>query len=274
MLLIILILVVLLSLRTTKRPAFNVNNINYQKIDMNVAVDPRPQRILVFNSYAYHDKIPEYAKYSIAINDKYTQRFGYTYKRFNHSVETMPPYWMRVKDAYDQLLTNRYDAIMYLDLDAVFYDMDKPIEHIMIGNYDFYIGEDPWSFREELNNLLNTGCFIIRNTEWSKKFLRNWLNACSGDDGDLEGVCKYDWIFKNKNWSCPNCAWAGVKYEQGSLANLYLSNVDNSQKHICIFSKDVLSNNEVSKSSFVLHLMGSSDTERETSFSSIYRKMT
>ena len=238
----------------------NIENIN----------DKKTQRVVVFNSFSYKDdKLPSYANYSTDVNKLYCDKYGYDYIQINHPIDEMPPYWLRVKDTYELLMKTDYEAVVYLDLDAVFYDFNKPLEAILANEYDFYIGQDPpkpmFSFGEA-NNLLNSGCYIVKNTRWSKEFLRDWLYACVGDKGESAGVCKHDWKFNNGKWNCDGCAWAGVKYEQGSLASLYLANVKNAQKHICILEKSVLSNTDPSIPSFVLHLMGSDNSEREKIF--------
>ena len=227
------------------------------------------KKVLVFNSFSYKDnKIPEYAKYSTIINKLYCDRYGYIYKQINHPVDEMPPYWLRVKDAYEILNQGIYDIVVYLDLDAIFYDFERPLADIIDNDYNFYIGSDPklpFSYGM-LNNIVNTGCFIIKNNKWSRDFVQNWLYACMDENGVLSGVCKHDWNISRNKWKCEGCNWAGIKYEQGMLGNLYISNVQNAQKHVCIFDQEVLSNTNPSKKSFVLHMMDTNDSDREHVF--------
>lgn len=246
-----------------------------EKIEYRTQPPHSQQKILVFNSFSYKNNIlPEYAEYAIKINKRYCDKYGYDYNLISHDAQELPPYWLRVKDAYNLLHETSYDVIVYLDLDAVFHDFSKPLTGILANDYCFYIGKDPGDLfaTNEINNLVNSGCFIVKNNAWSKKFMRQWLYACVGDDDELTGVCKYDWEYKNKKWKCEDCVWAGLKYEQGMLANLYISNVQNAQKYVCILDESVLSNQDHLRKSTVLHLMGSSDKKRLDIFKQLYEQ--
>ena len=235
------------------------------------------KNILVFNSCSYKgNKIPEYAKLSSQINKLYCDKFGYDYKMIFHKVDEMPPYWLRVKDIQNFLATTNYEYIMYLDLDAVFHDFNCSIGQLIesSGNYDMYICQDI-STIPTVNALLNTGSFIIKNTEWSKMFVKTWLNTCFNDGYSTDGICLDSWKFDeaSSKWECKNCKWAGIKYEQGALANLYVNNILEARNHICIFTKDVMCNVNPDLPSFVLHLMASSDSKRKNIFENILKRM-
>lgn len=243
-----------------------LNASNVEVKDLNVIIKPekKSSKVLIFNTFNYPKGLPEYAKYSSEITQKYADKYGYDYRQFNHKDNELPPYWLRVKDALDVLTSTDYDIIVYLDLDATFYDFDTPIEEILIPNYDVYIGADPANIISKgFNNIVNSGCFIVRNTEWSRKFFDIWLHNCIDNEGNLVGSCKKDWVKDgNGKWSCPSCKWAGLSYEQGSFGALYLMNILNAQDHVCIFNQKILSNTDPENRSFVLHLMGSSDSKR------------
>lgn len=193
-------------------------------------------KVLVFNSFSYKDNIlPPYADFSIKINRLYCSKYGYDYRLINHAIDELPPYWLRVKDAYSLLNETDYDVIMYLDLDAVFHDFSNSLSQLLENKYDFFVSKDPANlFSEDINTIVNSGCFIVKNCSWSKNFLRQWLYACIDDKGDMTGVCKSDWKFNLHKWVCKGCKWAGIKYEQGMLGNLYISNIENAQEHVCI----------------------------------------
>lgn len=226
-------------------------------------------RIAVFNSYAYpNGKIPRYASISNAINKLYCEKHGYDYIQSENEISDLPPYWMRVNDAYNIMKSDKYDVIVYLDLDAVFFDFSTPIEAFLNNDYNIYIGRDPPNgITNDFNNLVNTGCFIIKNNDWSRGFMREWLNACVDDDSSIAGVCKNDWNFNGKKWNCKDCKWAGIKYEQGMFANLYLSNIKNSQKYVCLLNEHVFVDD------FVLHLMSESDVKREHIFENLLKNL-
>ena len=148
-------------------------------------------KVLIFNSFAYDNKLPEYAKYSSIITKAYADKYGYDYKQFNHKSDVMPPYWLRVKDTYDILMSGEYDIVMYLDLDATIYDFELPISDVISDErYDFFVGSDVAQLieRSDFNNLLNTGCFIVRNTDWSRQFVKTWMDGCIDTSGKLSGI--------------------------------------------------------------------------------------
>lgn len=264
----ILIIYLIYSRPSEEVDSFNIDKIKYEHLPLSSPVSIEPARVLIFNSFSYPRAIPEYAQYSTAITQKYADLYGYTYKQFNHPPDKIPPYWLRVKDTYDLLLTEKYDVIIYLDLDATFNDFTLSINDVISEDYDFYIGRDPPSIQSGINNIVNTGCYIVRNTDWSKNFIKSWLYGCVNDNTELVGKCKYNWEYKNSSWSCPRCKWAGTSYEQGALATLYVANVNNAQSHICIFY-DTLTNTNQSNKSYVLHLMANSSEKRTRVFKSI-----
>lgn len=242
------------------------------------------ENILVFHSCCYKDnKLPNYAEYSTRINKLYSDKYNYDFKVIFHDVNEMPPYWLRVKDVLTLLNTTNYAYVVYLDLDAIFNDFEHSVGQLLdvTGDYDMYISQDVkvtnifFPFNIELaltnnllNNLLNTGCFIVKNSEWSKNFIDTWLNTCFSDGKQTDGVCKNSWKFNasKSKWECEGCKWAGVKYEQGALANLYISNVMDARKHICLYNQNVLCNTDPDTNSFVLHLLSQTDKFRAKIF--------
>jgi hypothetical protein len=253
--------------------AYNRNEIKFNKLTTSPFSNTNNYRVLVFNSFSYTDKTPEYAKYSSIVTKAYSDMYGYDYKQFNHLIDKMPPYWLRVKDTYDMLMTGVYDVIIYLDLDATFHNFELSINDIIDDRYDFYVGADPVNIeRADFNNLVNTGCFIVKNTMWSRQFIKTWLNGCMNIDGNLAGVCETSWKYHNEKWHCPACKWAGLKYEQGSLANLYIMNVHEARKHVCIFEESILSNKFPKKKSYILHLMASTNNDRTIIFKKLAEK--
>jgi hypothetical protein len=270
-LLIVAIIAILLVPSTPCSESYNRQEITFKKeINKPTQNERKSNRVLIYNSFSYPNGMPEYAKYSYIITKAYADLHGYDYKQFNHESDLMPPYWLRVKDMYDILMEREYDVVVYLDLDATFYDFSIEIDDLVNDGYSFYVGADPFGFdRTDFNNLLNTGCFIVKRQFWTTNFVEMWLNGCMNSDGQLAGACETTWKYNNDKWSCPKCKWAGIKYEQGALANLYIMNVYEARNKICIFDEHIMSNRFPEKKSFVLHLMGTSDEERTNIFKKI-----
>ena len=226
----------------------------------------RKLNILVLQDGAY-DEWPEYSKYSTVINEMYAKKWNYDYKFIQHSPEKIPPYWLKVHDIFN--LLPQYDAVMYLDLDAVFYDFDSSIEQFVEyvdgyndNKFDIYIGNDPVPL---YGGTANAGAFIVRNTPFSANFLSTWFSSCFSKNNTLKNVCAA-WTYdsgKNK-WGCDGCGYTGIHYEQGvfnTLLQLYSNNIAVIHKStMCNFNPDV--------PSFVLHLMGKDDDMRSLVFDS------
>jgi len=217
---------------------------------------PNNKKVLIFNSVSYETN-PEYMQYSQDLNEIYCNKWNYHYKIFNHKVCDIPPYWLRVRDLLTLLETTNYELICYMDIDAVFinhdielYSLVNYIEQKSNHSYDMFIGEDPNPLR-----LLNTGVFIIKNTDWSKNFIKNWLNNCINKLGKLHDICS-PWEYNNKHWTCNNCDWAGESYEQGNLEDMFNNNILNSKNKITILRQLFLSNEYKYTDSFVKHFMG------------------
>ena len=227
-------------------------------------------KILVIQNGAYKT-LPEFVKYSTDINKKYCDKYDYTYKYIEHDVAEMPPYWLKVRDIYDELndIDNKnYNYIMYVDLDAIFYDFSYSIEdvlHSLNSNHDILIGRD---IHEK--NDANTGVFMCKNNEFSRNFCKVWLSSCLTDNNKLVNNCK-KWKRNENNgkWVCNKCEWAGKSYEQGvfnEILHLYKDN-------ILILNNSLFSNRFINKKSFILHLMVSSTEYRNIELKKIRDKI-
>jgi len=224
-------------------------------------------KILVLQDGAY-EKYPEFSEYSKKINKLYCDKWKYDYKFIDHKIDEMPPYWLKVFDINKYLNETNYDYIMYLDLDAVFYDFDKSIEDIIYGlyklknkYYDIYIGEDIG-----MHAIVNSGVFLFKNTKFSKNFTNIWLSACFNNK-KINNKCAH-WEFDNdtKKWSCPTCLWAGYSYEQGVLNHLYSLYKDN----IAVLDVSFFSNRYKTNKSFILHAMNNKSLDL---FKNIYENI-
>jgi hypothetical protein len=168
----------------------------------------------------------------------------------------MPPYWLKVYDIDKYLNENKYDYVMYIDIDAIFYDFDSSIESVINEletksgkTFDCYIGSDGMN---SISNeaIINTGIFLFKNTSFSKEFVKIWLSSCI-DNNKLTNQCKR-WSFTDGKWSCSNCRYGMLNYEQGIMSYLYRMYKDN----IAVLHSSFLSNSKTSSTAYTLHLMG------------------
>lgn len=178
---------------------------------------PKNKKIIVYQCGAYR-VWPRSTQLSMQINKLYCEKWGYEYEIIKHKPDSMPPYWLKVRDL--NKLLPQADLVVYLDCDAHFNDFEKSIETIVhdIDTFTgrenaFYVGTDCVSFQA------NAGVFVVRNTVMGRQISSAWENTCITSEGELLGVCKkwkYDSVVEK--WNCKNCRWAGEAYEQGQLA--------------------------------------------------------
>ena len=131
-------------------------------------------------SYASPDIIP-YAAYSFAVNSAYAEHNGY--EIFFMSPETGSNHeprdqrWNRVKiimdalDATDGWLRD-VDYVVWADADLIFLDMELNLRQLTEEHpdADIIISAE----RHAETGVANTGCFIMKNSQWSRDFLRDW----------------------------------------------------------------------------------------------------
>jgi hypothetical protein len=119
-----------------------------------------------------------YGYYTEAVNKKYCEDKGYTYycekddAKINNALEGRSPTWYKPKLIEDILEKYNPEYILFMDIDAVISNFNKDIEEFIDENYNL-------TFTEDMSNhsVINAGIFIIKNTEWSKNFLKIWWNS-------------------------------------------------------------------------------------------------
>ena len=98
----------------------------------------------------------------------YAKRHGFDVKLYNNIKSNRPPAWNKIL-LIQKLFQDKkkYDFIFWIDSDALILDFDKDIRWEIESTKDLYLVKHFIKGRE----VPNTGSFLIRNSEWSKKFL-------------------------------------------------------------------------------------------------------
>lgn len=112
--------------------------------------------------------ILSYARLSERINNMYAKRHGYS---FEHVVDdSLPgrPVWQKVFLVRDRL--PRYDAVMWIDSDAIFNDHKVSLDKWLNSPSDFIVSSD----FPNGPSLVNTGTFIVKNTPFTRDFMARW----------------------------------------------------------------------------------------------------
>jgi len=221
-------------------------------------------KILVIQFYT--DNVP-YGSYSEAINKKYCEEKGYSYfcekdtAKIRAALEDRAPTWYKPKLTEEALNIYNPEYILFLDADAVVSDFNQNIEDFIDENYDMVFTEDVGH-----HSAMNAGVFILKNSEWSRSFLKTWWEAANvflpEDSRDLPilgqsfGQVGY---FKNALW-----------HDQTCLTMLYESNED-IKNHIKIISNNSLNHREYNRGNFIFHAFGYGHTHNRT-LDIIYRE--
>ena len=116
----------------------------------------------------YDENIASYADNNYKINKEYCDKNNIELIRCNkrrHS--SRHPAWERFPLILEYI--NNYDYIMWIDADAHFYIDSKNIMDLINTNssYNFI-------FSKDISVAINTGCFIVKNTQYSIDFLTKW----------------------------------------------------------------------------------------------------
>jgi ubiquinone/menaquinone biosynthesis C-methylase UbiE len=119
-----------------------------------------------------------YGHYAEAVNKKYCEDKGYIYycekddAKINNILEGRSPTWYKPKLIEDVFEKYNPEYILFMDIDAVISNFNKDIEEFIDENYNLVFTEDMSN-----HSVINAGIFIIKNTEWSKNFLKIWWNS-------------------------------------------------------------------------------------------------
>jgi ubiquinone/menaquinone biosynthesis C-methylase UbiE len=119
-----------------------------------------------------------YGHYAEAVNKKYCDNKGYTYfcekdnTKILDKLQHRSATWYKPKLVEDIFETLNPEYVLFMDIDAVISNFDKDIEEYIDENYDLIFTEDM-----STHSIVNAGVFIIKNTEWSKNFLKTWWDS-------------------------------------------------------------------------------------------------
>lgn len=191
-----------------------------------------------------------YKEYSEDINSHYCYRNGYDYYCYtNHEEiwklvikENLAIQWQKVlllKEVMEEY--PEYDWYMFLDMDAIFVNLADRIENYCDDDYNIIFGRD-----EAAHSVVNTGVILVKNTEWSKKFLNDWWDSRDNTTGqeaqDLMGWGggmhrpEAGWIFKASIWHEQTCISVMYKKDEDVRKNVKI--IDNRNFNSPIYYPD------------------------------------
>lgn len=122
--------------------------------------------------YCTDNVINDWGKYSIAINKKYAEKHGYDFVILNK------PYDKNVTHAWQKIpamieLLQKYDFVMYIDTDAIFYKQDLKIERLFKKySGDILVCSDKKN--SDGKYLVNGGVVIAKKSKKTIDILKFW----------------------------------------------------------------------------------------------------
>jgi Nucleotide-diphospho-sugar transferase len=164
----------------------------------------------------YDDRIKKYGDVNYEINKKYCEKYRINLIHSSEKKLKKHSMWERIPLLLEHI--KNHDYIIWIDADAYFYyDSDNICEEIMkYLDYDFIFSHDIRKNKKGVD--INSGFFIVKNSEYSIDFLKKWL-----DDNQLHKNNPYPW-------------WP----DQGVLIYMYNKNIMNIQEKSVILNYGVL----------------------------------
>jgi hypothetical protein len=130
------------------------------------------------------ENILEYALYSLAINSVYAKLHGYSQflasQLHGFDFEPRDQRWNKVK-ILEHLVVDSIargedsHLLVWMDSDLIVLDWRLRLQEVAAAHpsADLIVSQDV----DPLNGMVNTGCMIVRCTEWSRAFLRQWWDT-------------------------------------------------------------------------------------------------
>ena len=207
-------------------------------------IDKKNKILFITYDNRYQEEYVTIHNYNI---NKYVEKYGYEYKFYNRCNQNV--YWCKIFMVLEALQKNIYDYVIWLDSDTIIKNFDIDIGEVLnMFSSDIFIGSD----NNSRYNIINSGVFVIKNSEIGIKFLNDCVNSfnnkCLKEDGTLGG------------------RWAATCYEQGVM-NLMISN--KYLKHTTVLTNSIIFNyNVCSDDVFIMHLYASNSNYRVKCFHS------
>lgn len=193
-----------------------------------------------------------YVKYTEAINGKYCEEKGYTYhiesngEKIVEALEKRAFTWYKPKLILEVLDKYNPDYILFLDADAVVCNFNYRIEDFIDEKFDIICTEDHGPSK------MNAGVFLIKNSDWTKKFMREWWESCNVFPGGTNNEVGY---YANALWHDQTCF------------GLLMDNNEDYVNHINIISNDVLNGRvfrNLYSNNFIFHAFSFGNVKNRT----------
>jgi hypothetical protein len=113
-----------------------------------------------------------WAGIAVTNRKKYCKKHGYGLYIEHGKSDDRPPVWSKITALLQHMEEDKHEWYWALDLDALLTNGNKKASEYLDDNYDLIVNNDC--------NWYNAGSFFIKNSEWSKKYLKKGtLVLCS-----------------------------------------------------------------------------------------------
>jgi len=188
----------------------------------------------------YDDKSKEFADINFKINSLYCEKYNIklicsNQKSHNNNRSL---HWEKLHMLLKYI--NDYDYLIWIDSDAFFYYKNKNILEIIYKNLN-----SNFIFSNDCGNLnINTGFFIVKNSQYSIKFLNKWA---------YDEII-YEYVINKKRWN-----------DQEGLIYMIDNDILNINENIIVLSYGILQHffhNDNKNDSFIYHMAGQKNEHR------------
>jgi hypothetical protein len=183
----------------------------------------------------YDKNFSSVGKLTAARMRRYAELQGYRFVEHRSTLDgTRSAPWNKILAAQQALATARVKWVLWLDADAVVMNFDFRLESLIVDGADAIFASD--------FNGLNSSAFLIRNCDWSKRFLETVYNL-----GDIS--------YELDRF--------GLKWEQNTIKHV-LNNFRGFAEHVAVQPERRMSASpgEYQPGDFILHLGGMPNEER------------
>lgn len=197
---------------------------------------------------------------TLKINRAYCKKHGYDFYFFDSLEESLKhkhAAWHKLFYVNKILKEKNYKSVVWIDADAFFCNDTMKIEQFITCDKNFIVQRDP-GYSLEVFNVdkirINTGLFILKNTDWSKKFLDFVINNEEFSEWDT----KHNW-------------------EQNAIRKCIEKNYMNASDNTFIITHTNFNNNThdvneyIQNGGFVLHMTNFMGQYRDSRESKLYK---
>lgn len=175
---------------------------------------------------------------------EYSKRHDYEliYKFDGWQKSNRHPYWRKLELVKENFFD--CDYLLWIDADCLFMDMNRKIESLIDGSNDFYITKE---------DVVQAGCFLIKNTKEVSEFLDYWWNK-----GEIDNYWE-TYVDDRGTYNAPNNdnteLIALLDNNEQNISFKYLTNMEFLTKHVHFYQNP---------NCFIVHVVGSPEIEKLT----------